>query len=479
MNGYSVASELIRDGSEQRLQLATGLARTPQGLVADATFFTGFVDRPDVTAAGLLAVADVAGSRYADVGLAQRIANLDPVVTASGDRLRFESFSACGGVHARFDLLRDGLGSSEVGFGTTNVDVNQALRTALARVGRAEPLHLAVGPDELRASTPAATHVERKVELPDRWVRGFAEVGTFLSALSVAGRLRGAEIGAFLAQLPRVAPPGPDVHVLPHPSTWRISSRPLRGSVPLAGVSRLRGADRVVRHAQHLTLLVHENGTTAWVFELPGARFTLVVSPGPFRGFSGEGTLLTYLTHSGAPEIGRHLLAVLGWEPRIDPDALATRTGLSQPDIRAGLAWLAASGRVGYDTEERVVVPPRAPRRQRCCAEPQPTTHRGPAPGRIRRRVHGLGSLPMGRGRQSGRPLHRRLCRRSAPMHLPLGDRANRTPRPVQARARRPHHPARRHLTAAIRFRGLSSPKDRASSACVSRWASVRAEAER
>ena len=238
MNGYSVASELIRDGSEQRLQLATGLARTPQGLVADATFFTGFVDRPDVTAAGLLAVADVAGSRYADVGLAQRIANLDPVVTASGDRLRFESFSACGGVHARFDLLRDGLGSSEVGFGTTNVDVNQALRTALARVGRAEPLHLAVGPDELRASTPAATHVERKVELPDRWVRGFAEVGTFLSALSVAGRLRGAEIGAFLAQLPRVAPPGPDVHVLPHPSTWRISSRPLRGSVPLAGVSQ-------------------------------------------------------------------------------------------------------------------------------------------------------------------------------------------------------------------------------------------------
>ena len=109
----------------------------------------------------------------------------------------------------------------------------------------------------------------------------------------------------------------------------------------------------MVRHAQHLTLLVHENGTTAWVFELPGARFTLVVSPGPFRGFSGEGTLLTYLTHSGAPEIGRHLLAVLGWAPRIDPDALAKRTGLSQPDIRAGLAWLAASGRVGYDTEEQ------------------------------------------------------------------------------------------------------------------------------
>ena len=353
MNEYTATSELIRDGAEQRLHLATGLARTPRGLTADTTFFSGFVDRPDIAAAGLLAVADVAASRYADAGLAQRVANLDPVVTAGGDRLRFESFSGCGGVHARFDLLRDGLGSSEVGFGTTNVDVNQSLRTALARVERAERLHLAVGPDELRASTPAVTHVERKVQLPDRWVRGFAEVGTLLSAMSPIGTLRGPEIAAFLGHLPRVAPPGPDLHVLPHPSGWRTSTRALRGSVPLSGVSRLRGADRVLRHADQLTLHVHDSGTTAWVFDLPGARLTLVVSPGPFRGFSGEGTLLTYLTHGAAPEIGRHLLAVLGWDPVIDPDALASRVGLSGPEVRVGLAWLAASGRVGYDTAEQ------------------------------------------------------------------------------------------------------------------------------
>ena len=89
MNGYQALSELTRADGGHRLDPATALGATPGGLVANPTFFSGFVDRPDVTAAGLLAVADVAGSRYADAGLAKRLANLDPVVTAGGDRLRF------------------------------------------------------------------------------------------------------------------------------------------------------------------------------------------------------------------------------------------------------------------------------------------------------------------------------------------------------------------------------------------------------
>ena len=33
----------------------------------------------------------------------------DPVVTSNGDRLRFESFSACCGVYARLDVMAAGL----------------------------------------------------------------------------------------------------------------------------------------------------------------------------------------------------------------------------------------------------------------------------------------------------------------------------------------------------------------------------------
>ena len=117
-------------------------------------------------------MADVAAARYYQPQLR---ASLDPVVTANGDRLRFESFSGCCGVHARLDVLTDGLDGDDIGHGTTNVDVNNPLREGLSRIGAGEPLHLAVGPDALEVTTLDGPMVEKKVPLPDRWLRGFAE----------------------------------------------------------------------------------------------------------------------------------------------------------------------------------------------------------------------------------------------------------------------------------------------------------------
>ena len=353
MNGYLTDSTLSGVEGGHRLDLATALAATPAGLVENPLFFSGFLPRPDIACAGLLAVADVAASRYADAALGKRLANLDPVVTAGGDRLRFESFSACNGVHARFDLLREGLGSSEVRFGTTNVDVSQPLRTALVRVDRSEALHLSVGSDELRTSSLAGgTHVERKVRLPDRWVRGLAEVPTLMATMTPVGELRGPAVLRFLASLPRVVPPGPSLHVLPRQGGWRTVTSPVPGSFPLPGASRVRGLDRVVRFATRLQVHAGDAGATAWVLEVPGARLTLALSPDPYRGFSGEGALLMRLSRDDAPAAGARLLAALAWDPVVDPTALGRRTGLGAGEVAAGLAWLSASGRLGYDLSE-------------------------------------------------------------------------------------------------------------------------------
>lgn len=348
----SAGSRLSSSGETLALDLLTGAAMTPSGLVDDARFFSGFVTRSDITAAGLLAVADVAGTRYADFGLAQRLANLDPVVTAGGDRLRFESFSLCNGVHARFDLLREGLGSSEVGFGTTNIDVNQPLRTALARVGRSDVLHLAVGADELRVASVEEAHAEPKVPLPDRWVRGMAETSHLLAGMEPIAAQGGAEARRFLGSLPRVAPPGPELHVLPMRGGWRTTTTQVAGSVPLPGAGRLRGCDRLLRFTDRVTVHHHPHGSTAWVFDLPGARLTIALSPGPFRSFTGEGALLDLLVHPDAERAGRVILEGLGWSPVIDPILVARRTGLPEPSVRAGLAWLSASGRLGFDLDE-------------------------------------------------------------------------------------------------------------------------------
>ena len=88
---------------------------------------------------------------------------------------------------------------------------------------------------------------------------------------------------------------------------------------------------------------------SAWVLALPGARLTLLLSPGPYRGFSGEGGLLATLTAATAEDAAARLLEHLAWEPVIDHVALMAATGLGRVDLDAGIAFLAATGKVGHD----------------------------------------------------------------------------------------------------------------------------------
>lgn len=350
MSSFSSASALQTGAGRQRLDLATARGLTPSGPVEEPTFFSGFVDRPDITAAALLAVADNAAARYDGTRLALlAAAAADPVVTASGDRMRFESFSACNSVHARFDLLAGGIATGTVGFGTTNVDINPPLRQALTRVDRAEPLHLSVGPDELRASSLTDTHVERKVSLPDRWVRGLAETPAKSAGLRQVADLGPGQVMAFARALPRVAPPGPDVHLVVRGSAVRLVGSAVPGSVLLPAAGRLRPADRLLRFVTRLRVHADTGGFTAWTFDFPGGRLVLMLTPDPFRGFSGEGTLLTLLTGESAAPDGTRVLEALGWSPDVDRPALAAATGLDDGRLDAALAWLAASGRLGHD----------------------------------------------------------------------------------------------------------------------------------
>lgn len=351
---YLAESRLETSGRDGELDLATALGRTPDGDVWNPAFFSGFVARPEVAAAGLLTVADVAGTNYADLSAMRAAleAARDPVVTASGDRLRFEALSRDNGVYARFDLLPDGIESGEVRFGTTNVDVNQPLRTALASVPRTQLLHLSVGSDELRVSTPDSTQVERKVPLPERWVRGLAETPLLARATEPVLELAGPAILALLGSLPRAPLPGSDVWLAATPTGVRAVARAVPGALHLPGSLRLTAARRVARFATRLTVAVSPSGTTAWRFDVPGGTVTLLLTAGAWRGFSGEGSLLELLAHPDAEVTGRRLLDHLAWEPLVDPDGLVTATGLTRPVVDAGLAWLSASGRLGYDLAE-------------------------------------------------------------------------------------------------------------------------------
>ncbi|MDQ0811652.1 hypothetical protein QFZ63_003366 [Streptomyces sp. B3I7] len=354
---YLRPSAVHRTAEGGTLSLQTSGGTTPAGPEAHPSFFRGFLTRPPIAAAGLLCVADVAAARYYQP---LRPGWRDPVVTGNGDRLRFESFSGCGGVYARLDLLGDALDGDDVGHGTTNVDVNLPLREALTRIGPADPMLLEVGPDELTLTTFDGPVVEKKVPLPDRWLRGFAETQVIASGFDLRAELSATEAVRFLRSLPRSGTGSSRAvrWVVPAGRSLRATTRPVPGAVCLPGPDRLAALSRVLRHATGLRLhgpaVTSGSGAvaSAWEMRLPGMRLTLTLSPDPSRGFSGEGGVLDALATEESGEDAELVSVLLAWDPAVDPARLAEQSGLTPARVRAALTRLGTAGRIGYDVAE-------------------------------------------------------------------------------------------------------------------------------
>ena len=92
-------------------------------------------------------------------------------------------------MYARLDLMAQALDDSHLGLGTTNIDINPPLAAALAAIRPDDPLHLQVGASQVDMSTPSGTHSERKVDLPERWVRGLAETQSLAAGLPLRAEL--------------------------------------------------------------------------------------------------------------------------------------------------------------------------------------------------------------------------------------------------------------------------------------------------
>lgn len=198
---YAVPSQVRRadDGSELLLGTSGGVTtETTERPAVHPYLFKGFLTRPGPAVAGMLACAAVARARYYTPRsmLAELI--VDPVVTSNDDRLRFESFSGCCGVHARLDLLPDALEEAPRACGSTNVDFNQPMRAALAGAAAGGPVLLSVGTAEVAVTTMEGSAAERKVPLPDRWLNGFGEVQALAAGMTLVAELTGPDALRFV-----------------------------------------------------------------------------------------------------------------------------------------------------------------------------------------------------------------------------------------------------------------------------------------
>ncbi len=102
---------------------------------------------------------------------------LDPVVSVHPDAVIFEAFSLDESSYGRISVPTRNLEIfGNVDYGTTNIDFSQALANELYRVRSYRPAWLKVAFEKVELSTSVGAAVEKKIDLPETWVKGFLQV---------------------------------------------------------------------------------------------------------------------------------------------------------------------------------------------------------------------------------------------------------------------------------------------------------------
>jgi hypothetical protein len=273
--GFASTLEPQARGPEMRLATSGGTSGFPY-------FFQGALTQPRLTAQLLRVLSKVVSARFHVPAsmLARILRESDPVVTCGGGLLRFEGFSACGSTYARVDLNPEAYDGVVVGQGTTNVDFNAEFRTALAQIRDDERVGLAVGDDEVALLRGADQVVERKFQLPLRWVKGFLEVQAYQARMERYFDLNKVEAFRFLRSLPRTVMAKTPFWIAPSGAGLRLSQREAPEALRVAGLQRLHLLDELVPWADGLRVYADPLLTASeWELCFGPLSFRLTLSP--------------------------------------------------------------------------------------------------------------------------------------------------------------------------------------------------------
>lgn len=346
---YPFSSALAVDDGPGHLRLATS-----QNANTYPYFFEGQLLQPRTTAQLLFALSKVVATRFyiPPAMLNRLIAERDPVVTSGGGLLRFEGFSACCGAYARVDVTPDAYKGEIVGKGTTNVDFNSRMRSALASILDNERLAVSVGPDEVMLKRGFERIVERKVRLPLRWIKGFVEVQAYQSTMEKRHTMSKQETQRFLQTLPRNANHKSTFWVTSMGKGARLSQISSREGVKIAGLDRLKLLRDLAPLADELTIYAHPKGESSeWVLRCGGVSICLTITAEASRGFSGEGQVLGDLATADSDNIAK-VRSSLNWDSMVNLEEIANKWKLQNDQVKQSLSILGSRGLVGYDLTE-------------------------------------------------------------------------------------------------------------------------------
>ena len=357
MRGFKTTSTLF-DGN---LALSIAPALTPKGVEEDPLFFNGEIIDPVVISGGLLVLADIVSTRYFKyVPVAQR----DPILSAQGDRLRAECFSACNGVYARMDVFQSAL-DGEILYGTTNVDIGADLRKSLFNVKQGDRLKFRIGDEGWKTvhsrkadnnNILTDVRIQRPVKMPDRWIRALGNCAMLHQNMEYKFHVEGMQAKAFIAMLPAATGKERSGWLTPTKVGVMLKLREEKNSVYISGLHRLSALRRIMSHVNAVYFYAPKNSEAGRMMIevcMRGVSITLSLTAKSYEGYSGEGALLDSLSDLKILEYADKIDNILNFESILDLDKISESTGIIKNDIKNAIELLAVSGKLGFDVKEK------------------------------------------------------------------------------------------------------------------------------
>ncbi len=294
---------------------------------------------------------------------------LDPVVSVHPDAVIFEVFSQDESSYGRVTVAQSNLQiEGEVTYGTTNVDFSESLANELRRVRPYRPAKLGVEGGGVAISTDAGSRVEKKIDLPPSWVRGFLQVQSAATLPGVNVRLSSvlvADILEILRQKREIASPRSIKFVLETGKMPKVVMEPWgielqerehvfdgdAQEIRIWGRRRLLALEALLPHSETIEVRLSGTGMPSfWSAESCGHRFDIGLSGWTKNDWSSAARFdllaATAPVTPGDIELARGQLEK---SLKLSPDELASRSDLTREAATAALQQLCKAGDAMFD----------------------------------------------------------------------------------------------------------------------------------
>lgn len=296
---------------------------------------------------------------------------LDPVVSVHPDATLFEVFSLDESSYACVRVPMENLEAiGEVRYGTTNVDYSRALADEMARLRTYRGAFLEVGSGGVSVQSTAGARLEKKIDLPPSWVRGFLQVQSASALSSVHFQLSATTVAEILRVLGAVREtrgprslrfslvPGCKPTVEIEPWGQKISEPRFvyegqaAREVRIWGRRRLSVLSELLPHAQSVEVRLLGDGLPSfWSLELDGHRFELGLSGWTQNDWSASARFDALASHGAVTEKTLEFAArELESRRVLSGSELAQGSGETREVATRALQKLCREGRAMFDS---------------------------------------------------------------------------------------------------------------------------------